>query len=429
MKRVVIIGAGFGGLALAKKLQKSKQYQVTLLDKNNFHTFQPLLYQVATGGLEPGNIAYPVRRIFRDQSKIHFKMCEVKGVDPLANKIFTTIGDIDYDIMVLAQGAKTNFFGNEQIAKHSLTLKSVTDSLDFRSNLIQNLESAINTMDDHDRSSMINVAIVGGGPAGLEMAGSVAEMRNYVLPKDYPELDFSLMRIYLFEAGNKLLSSMSAYSSKKSLEYLTSLGIEVRLNTQVKNYDGKIIELADGTQIPCQTLMWTAGVKGNDLPGMDMFSHLKGGRIEVDQFNRVNNLPNVFAIGDIALQVDDLNPKGFPMMATVAIQQGKHLGENLLRSENQKDWVPFKYFNKGAMATIGRNRAVADIAGFKFGGVFAWFLWMFVHIISLVGYRNKIVSFINWVENYINYDRPLGLIIRKYKRSKVDKAEEQTILE
>ena len=184
MKRVVIIGAGFGGLALAKKLQKSKQYQVTLLDKNNFHTFQPLLYQVATGGLEPGNIAYPVRRIFRDQSKIHFKMCEVKGVDPLANKIFTTIGDIDYDIMVLAQGAKTNFFGNEQIAKHSLTLKSVTDSLDFRSNLIQNLESAINTMDDHDRSSMINVAIVGGGPAGLEMAGSVAEMRNYVLPKD-----------------------------------------------------------------------------------------------------------------------------------------------------------------------------------------------------------------------------------------------------
>lgn len=429
MKRVVIIGAGFGGLALAKKLQKSSNYNVTLLDKNNFHTFQPLLYQVATGGLEPGNIAYPVRRIFRDQSKVHFKMCEVKSIDPLANKIFTSIGEVDYDILVMAHGAKTNFFGNSQIEAHSLTLKSVTDSLDFRSNLIQNLESAINTMDVSDRSSMINVGIVGGGPAGLEMAGAIAEMRNYVLPKDYPELDFSMMRIYLFEAGNKLLGNMSGFASKKSYEYLISLGIEVKLNTQVKNYDGETIELADGTQIPCQTLMWTAGVKGNDLPGMDMFSALKGGRVQVDQFNRVNNLPNVFAIGDIALQVDEIYPKGIPMLATVAIQQGKHLGENMLRSENQKEWKPFKYFNKGVMATIGRNRAVADIAGFKFGGIFAWFLWMGVHIISLVGFRNKLISFINWFENYINYDRPLGLIIRKYKRGKVDRAVEQTFLD
>ena len=416
-KKVVIIGAGFGGLNLAKKLEKSV-YQVILLDRNNFHTFQPLLYQVATGGLEPGNIAYPLRRTFRNVSNFTFKMCNVESINHLETKVITSIGDVEYDYLVLAQGSSTNFFGNAQIEINSLTLKTVSDALDFRSNLMQNLERAINALTEEDKEELVNVAIVGGGPAGLEMAGAIAEMKNYVLPKDYPEINFKLMHVVLFEAGDKLLANMSESASAKALEYLTKMGVEVKLNTQVKNYDGKKVELADGTTFNSETLMWTAGVKGNLIAGLQDQVEAKGGRFVVDAFNHVVPFKNIFAIGDIAIQVQSDYPKGVPMLATTAIQQGVHLAQNFMRVAQQKEPKPYTYFNKGVMATIGKNKAVADIWKLHFSGIGAWFLWMGVHIYSLVGFRNKLVSLLNWTMSYFNYDRPLGLIIRKYNKQK-----------
>lgn len=417
-KKVVIIGAGFGGLNMANKLGKS-DYEVVLLDRNNFHTFQPLRYQVATGGLESGNIAYPVRRTFRKVKNFSFKMCNVEQIVPQENKVVTSIGEIGYHYLVLAQGSSTNFFGNAEIEANSLTLKSVADALDFRSNLIQNLERAINALDEEEKEEIVNVAIVGGGPAGLEMAGAIAEMKNYVLPKDYPEIDFKLMHVVLFEAGDKLLANMSANASKKALEYLTKLGVEVKLNTQVKNYDGRKVELADGSTFSTDTLMWTAGVKGNGISGLEDLAEIKGGRVVVDEFNHVKGYKDIFAIGDIAIQVEPDYPRGVPMLAITAIQQGEHLAANFKRVNAYKDPKPYRYFNKGVMATIGRNKAVADIWKLHFSGIGAWFLWMGVHIYSLVGFRNKVMSLFNWTVSYFNYDRPLGLIIRKYNKQKI----------
>jgi len=418
MKNIVIIGAGFGGLNMAKKLEKSV-YQVTLLDRNNFHTFQPLLYQVATGGLEPGNIAYPVRRTFRKVPNFSFRMCNVERINHKEKKVITSIGDIHYDYLVLAQGSHTNFFGNDEIEANSLTLKTVSDALDFRSNLMQNLERAINAISKDEQEEIVNVAIVGGGPAGLEMAGAIAEMKNYVLPKDYPEIDFKLMHVVLFEAGDKLLGNMSAYASEKALEYLTKLGVEIRLNTHVKNYDGKKVVLADGSTFNTDTLMWTAGVKGNVIQGLEDVVALKGGRYTVDEYNHITPLKDVFAIGDIAIQVEEDYPHGVPMLATTAIQQGEHLAQNFIKVAQEVKPIAYKYHNKGVMATIGRNKAVADIGKFHFGGIGAWFLWMGVHIYSLVGFRNKVASLLNWTLSYFNYDRPLGLIIRKYSKRKL----------
>jgi NADH dehydrogenase len=419
MPKIIIVGAGFGGLNLAKKLVDSS-YEILLLDRNNYHTFQPLLYQVATGGLEAGNIAYPVRRTFRKTPNFRFKMCEVLAINHSQNTISTSIGEMDYDYLVLAQGSNTNFFGNTEIERNSITLKSVADALDFRSNLMQNLESSINAISNEEAEEIINIAIVGGGPAGLEMAGALAEMKNYVLPKDYPEIDFKLMHIQLFEAGNRLLANMSENASAKALQYLVKLGVEVRLNTAVKNYNGHKVELQDGSFFSCDTLMWTAGVKGNVITGLEDVVTAKGGRVEVDEENRITTLTNVFAIGDIAIQPQADYVKGVPMLATTAIQQAAHLASNFIRLQKGKEMEPFKYFNKGVMATIGRNRAVADIWKLKLSGFTAWFLWMGVHIYSLVGFRNKLLSLFNWVVSYFNYDRPLGLIIRKYKRQKTE---------
>ena len=419
MKKVIIIGAGFGGLALAKKLIDT-DYDVTLIDRNNYHTFQPLLYQVATGGLEAGNIAYPVRRTFRKSPNFHFKMGEVQEVVLNENKIKTTIGSIHYDYLVLAQGSTTNFFGNKEIEQNSITLKSVADALDFRSKLIQNLESSIDALSAEEAQEIVNIAIVGGGPAGLEMAGALAEMKKFVLPKDYPEIDFSLMHIQLYEAGEMLLANMSQNASDKALSYLQKLGVEVRLNTSVVNFNGKRVELKDGSFYPCETLMWTAGVKANSIPGLESIADARSGRLPVNQFNQLNQLDNVFAIGDISLQIEEDYSRGIPMLATAAIQQGQFLGENLIRLSKGKSLKSFSYRNKGVMATIGRNRAVADFGKLKISGFFAWFLWMGVHIYSLVGFRNKMFSLLTWSINYFNYDRPLGLVIRKYKGKQIE---------
>lgn len=413
--KIVIIGAGFGGIELAKRLKK-KPFEVLIIDRNNFHTFQPLLYQVATGGLEPDSVAYPIRRIFRKASNIFFRNAEVERIDYISKKIVTSIGEISYDYLVIATGSTTNFFNFASVSDQFLTLKSLTNSLDIRSCLMQNLEKSHSAKSPEEFDRILDVAIVGGGPAGIELAGALAEMRAHVLPKDYPELDLSKMQVYLFESGSELLQAMSVEAQRASLRYLEQLGVIVKLNSRVTDFDGQYVTLGDGEKFPTETVVWTAGVKGATIEGIPAESVAAGNRIAVDAYNEVKGLKDVYAIGDVAVCVDTENPRGLPMLAPVAQQQGIHLAQNLLAKSKGTSPSPFKYKNKGVMATIGKNRAVVDLPKWKFQGMFAWFVWMFVHIVSLAGFRSKIVTFINWSINYFNYDRPLGLIVRKYRR-------------
>ncbi len=413
----MIIGAGFGGIELAKALRKMP-FEVMLIDQNNYHNFQPLMYQVATGGLEPGSIAYPVRRIFRSYKNITFRMAEVLEVDLTGNQLQTSIGAISFDYLVIATGSQNNFFNFEPVKDKLLTLKSIPDALNMRSFLFQNLEKAMANRGEETLEEIINVAIVGGGPAGLELAGALAEMKRYVLPKDFPELDLSKMNINLYEAAPELLGAMSDQASAKSLEYLQKLGVNVFLNAMVKSYDKGQVTLADGTTFLTDTVIWTAGVKGAPIKGLPADAIIGGNRISVDEFNQVLGAGNCFAIGDVAAHVSADDPKGLPMLAPVAQQQGKHLAKNLLKHLHKEPLIPFEYKNKGVMATIGRKKAVVDLPHYKFQGGFAWIVWMFIHIFSLVGFRNKAVAFIDWLTNYFSYDRPLGLIIRPFNRKK-----------
>jgi NADH dehydrogenase len=412
--KVVIIGAGFAGISLAQNLKKSN-FDITILDENNHHTFQPLLYQVATGGLEPDSIAYPIRRIFRGQGNIRFRMAKVERIETDKNVVQTNIGEIEYDHLVIATGSTTNFFKFEGIKEKLFALKSITDALDLRSFLMQNLEKALTVM-QKDQSKVINVAIVGGGPAGLEMAGALSEMKTHVLPKDYPELDFDKMHVYLFEAASLLLPTMSQEASEASLKYLNELGVTVHLNAQVVEVYDQSLEVKDLGTFDAETVVWTAGVKGNVMAGINEEQLLPGNRIAVDEFNKVRHLENVYAIGDVAAHSKEGNKRGLPMLAPVGMQQGEQLAKNLVRLDQAREMKPFVFKDKGSMATIGRDRAVVDLPNAKFQGRFAWFVWMFVHLISLVGFRNKLVTLVGWTHNYFNYDRPLGLIIRKYNR-------------
>ncbi len=408
--KIVIIGAGFGGLKLVKALH-NKPVEILLIDRNNYHNFQPLMYQVATGGLEPGSIAYPVRRIFSNEKNVTFRMAEVQEVDVAKNQLSTTIGEFDFDYLVIASGSENNFYNFEPVKDKLLTLKSVPDALTMRNRIFQNLERAL----VHDRKKsleeIMNIAIVGGGPAGLELAGALAEMKRYIIPKEFPDLTLSKMSINLYEAGPQLLGAMSNEASAKSLEYLKEMGVNVFLNTPVKNYNGSTIELKDGSTFNTNTVIWSAGVKGSPIKGLPKEVINKGNRISVNEFNQVNEVDNIFAIGDVASHTTEENPKGLPMLAPVAQQQGELLAKNILKLIDHKPMKPFDYHNKGVMATIGRKKAVADLPNYKFQGWFAWFVWMFVHILSLAGFRSKIVTFIDWVFNYFSYDRPLGLIL------------------
>ena len=416
-KKVVIIGAGFGGVAMAKALRKSR-VDVLLIDQHNYHNFQPLMYQVATGGLEPGSIAYPVRRIFRFNKHITFRMGYVREVIPEENLLKTNIGDIPFDYLVIATGSQNNFFNFEEIKDRLLTLKSIPEALNMRSFIFQNLEKALANIDGEPLEEIMNIAIVGGGPAGIELAGALAEMKRYVLPKDFPELDLSLMSINLYEASPALLSAMSEEAQVKSLEYLQGLGIHVFLNARVQDYDGSVITLADGSSFRTDTVIWTAGVKGAPIGGLHREAIVGGNRIAVNEYNQVAGSTNIFAIGDVAAHITSEDPRGLPMLAPVAQQQGRHLARNLKRAVRGKAMEPFDYHDKGVMATIGRRKAVVDLKVWKFQGTFAWLVWMFVHIMSLVGFRNKIVAFFDWMVNYLTYDRPLGLIIRPYTKKK-----------
>jgi NADH dehydrogenase len=414
-KKVVIIGAGFGGISMAKSFKK-KPVDVLLIDQNNYHNFQPLMYQIATGGLEPYSIAYPVRRIFRDYKNITFRMAKVKSVDTSKKRIKTTIGLLEYDYLIIATGSKNNFFNFDSIKKTLLPLKSIPEALNLRSFIFQNLEKSLSKQNEENIEEILNIAIVGGGPAGIELAGALAEMKRHVIPKDFPDLDTSKLSINLYQSSPKLLFAMSDESSKKSLEYLKQLGINVKLNARVTNYDGDVLTIKDGSTFKTDTVIWTAGVKGAPINGLPEESIVGGNRILVDTLNKVIGTEDIYAIGDVSACITPQNPKGLPMLAPVAKQQGKLLAKNILKLIKGKEMIPFEYIDRGTMATIGRRKAVVDLPKWKFQGTFAWLVWMFVHIMSLVGFRNKFIALFNWMANYLTYDRPLGLIIRPHKR-------------
>jgi len=410
--RIVIIGGGFAGIKLIKKL-KNQPVQIVLFDRNNYHTFQPLLYQVATAGLEPDSIADPLRKQLEPVKNFFFRMGEVYSINPDSKTISTEIGEVDYDYLVLATGSQTNYFGNESIMQNGFPLKQIPQALDLRSHILQNFEAANIATDSGELSSRMNIVIVGGGPTGVEVAGAMGELKKNILPGDYPELDFDQMKIILLEGDSRLLQGMSEESGQRALKYLTKFDVEVRLNTMVESYDGLIAQLAGGDSINTHTLIWAAGVKGNFPKGINEEA-IERGRIKVNEFNMVHGHENIFAIGDIASMVTKEFSKGHPMLAPVAIQQGQHLAENLKFLLKEKPLKPFKYVDKGAMATIGRNKAVADLGKMKVGGFMAWLIWMFVHLISIIGFRNKIIVFSNWVWNYFTYDKGTRLIIRKF---------------
>ena len=413
--KVVIIGAGFGGIAIAKAF-KNKKVDVLLIDQNNYHNFQPLMYQIATGGLEPYSIAYPVRRIFRGYKNIRFRMAKVESVDSKAKQILTSTGKFSYEYLIIATGSQTNYFNFEPIKNEIFTLKSIPDALNIRNFIFQNLEKALAKPKDETLDEILSIAIIGGGPAGIEIAGALAEMKKYVIPRDFPDLDVSKMHINLYEANDRLLKVMSREASAKSLEYLTNMGINVNLNSRINSYENDKLTDVSGNVFYTDTVIWTAGVKGAPIEGLPETSILSGNRILVDAFNQVLNCDHVFAVGDVAACVTDENSRGLPMLAPVAQQQGKHLTKNILRKMNNKPILPFVYKDHGTMATIGRKKAVVDLPHWKFQGAFAWFVWMFVHIMSIVGFRNRAIALLNWAVNYFTYDKPLGLIIRPYKK-------------
>lgn len=413
--RVVVIGGGFAGLKVVGGLRNSGA-QVVLFDKFNHHTFQPLLYQVATSGLETNSIVFPFRKRFTQYPDFYFRLGEVNNINSEENFIETSIGRIDYDYLVLATGASTNFHGMEEVEKNSLAMKTITDAIKVRNRIIRNMEFALLTDDREVMNSLMDFVIVGGGPTGVELAGALAELKNQVFPKDYPELELNQMDIHLVESGPRLLNGMSKKASDKALEYLTHMGVKVYLNCAVKSYDGYTVEFNTGEKLVSRTLIWAAGVKGNPIAGLKPESIGRGNRLMVDQFNRVKGYENIFAVGDVALMAgDEKYPNGHPMMAPPAIQQGKLVAKNLKRIMGKQEMKPFSYFDKGSMATIGRNKAVVDMKGLKWQGFFAWLVWMFVHLISLVGFKNKFFVFISWVTSYFSYDKSNRLIIGRPK--------------
>ena len=413
LERVVIVGGGFGGIQLSKSLLKNKNFQVVLVDKQNYHTFQPLLYQVATGGLEPYSIAYSIRHIFRKKENFYFRMAEVKNIDTKANSIHTNIGDIEYDHLVVATGATTNLFNFENIKRQLFTLKSVPEALNMRSFFIQNFEKALLTDSTAEKESLMNVVIVGGGPTGVELAGALAELKNFVLPKDYPDLDMRRMNVHLIEAAPRVLATMSEEASEEAQKALEKLGVQIWTDTRVNSYDGFKISTNAEQDMNAHTLIWAAGVKGALIEGIDS---IERGRIKVDENNKIIASNNIYAIGDVAYMETKDSPKGHPMLAQVAIQQGKLLAKNLKSIIKNKPLEAFKYNDMGSMATIGRNKAVVDLPKMKFKGTFAWLIWMFIHLIAMVGFRNKLVALVNWSWSYLTYEKGVRLIIRPFNK-------------
>ncbi len=409
--RVVIIGAGFAGLRLARNLYKHN-FQIVLIDRNNYHQFQPLFYQVATSGLEPSSISFPLRKVFQKVKNMYIRVAEVHKILPEQKMIETSLGTAWYNYLVIATGATTNFFEMESFATNSIPMKSVSEALFLRNSLLENFEKAVTIRDKEAVKRLLNVVVVGGGPTGVEVCGALAEMRKFVLPKDYPELDFSHMTITLVEANSHLLHGMSDEAGEKALKYLTGLGVEVKLNHKVLNYNGSEVELEDKENFQTNTLIWAAGVKGQMPQGLRPEFIVRGNRIKVNSFNQIEGSPEIFAIGDIAYMETSDYPHGHPQVAQVALQQAGNLARNFIRLRNNQKMESFVYNDKGSMATVGRNRAVVDLPRLKFAGFPAWLVWMFVHLMSIVGVKNRLVIFINWLWNYLTYDQSLRLILR-----------------
>ena len=430
-KRVVIVGGGLGGLRLAEDLY-GVGMQVVLIDKNNFHQFPPLIYQIASAGIDPSSISFPFRQIFRKRKDFYFRMAEARMVDTDKKILQTSIGKIDYDYLVLAAGATTNFFGNKNIEDWAIPMKTVPEAMGLRNALLSNLERALTCATEEERQELLNVVIVGGGATGVEIAGALSEMKRYVIPYDYPDMDSSLMHIYLIEAGDRLLAGMSQDSSKKAYDFLKSMGVDIQFGKMVTDYRDHKVIMKDGTEIPTRTFLWVSGIRANAMPGIDE-SHLgRGFRFKVDQYNRIPGLEGVFAIGDQCLQTtDEAYPNGHPQVAQVAIQQAKNLAKNLKKiNEGLADssLTAFKYKNLGSMATIGRNKAVVEIGKLRSQGFFAWILWLVVHLRSILGVKNKMMVLLNWLWKYVSYNDSIRMITYATKpREVVERMErEQT---
>lgn len=417
--KLIILGAGFGGLRLARLLSNKQEIDITLIDRFNYHQFQPLFYQVATAGLDASNISFPLRKAFQKSKNVRIRMAEVERIDTAAKQVITNEDTYTYDYLVIVTGASTNFFGNKNLEEHAFPMKSTVEALQLRHKLIHNFEDALHADSEEELQRLMNVVVVGGGPTGVELSGAIAEMKKYVLPKDYPELDFSKMNIYLLEGTGKTLAAMSEQSSTQSLNYLQRLGVTVMTNSLLQDYDGKNVTLNDGTSIPSTLVIWAAGIKGNVPAGIDPSLIARGNRIKVDEFNFVQGFNNVFAIGDIAYMEEEHFPNGHPQVAPVAIQQATLLATNLLNLRQGKIAEPFRYKDKGAMATVGRNLAVVDVPKPKlhFGGFFAWLIWMGLHLILILGVKNRFFVFTNWLYNYFTYDQSLRLIFKEFYRS------------
>lgn len=422
-KRVVIVGGGLGGLRLAEDLYGSGM-QVVLIDKNNFHQFPPLIYQIASAGIDPSSISFPFRQIFRKRKDFYFRMAEARMVDTEKKILQTSIGKIDYDYLVLAAGATTNFFGNKNIEEWAIPMKTVPEAMGLRNALLSNFERALTCATEEERQELLNVVIVGGGATGVEIAGALSEMKRYVIPYDYPDMDSSLMHIYLIEAGDRLLAGLSQESSQKAYDFLKSMGVDIQFGKMVTDYRDHKVIMKDGTEIPTRTFLWVSGIRANAMPGIDE-SHLgRGFRFKVDEFNRIPGVEDVFAIGDQCLQTSDAAyPNGHPQVAQVAIQQAKNLAKNLKKIANGADssqLTAFHYNNLGSMATIGRNKAVVEIGKFRSQGFFAWVLWLVVHLRSILGVKNKVMVLLNWLWKYVSYNDSIRMITYATKPREVE---------
>lgn len=424
--KLIIIGGGFGGLRLARKLNNKPGFDITLIDRFNYHQFQPLFYQVATAGLDASNISFPLRKVFQKSKNVRFRMAEVSRIITAEKKVVTDAGEFGYDVLVIATGADTNFFGNQQLTDNAFPMKSTVEALQLRHRLLHNFEDALHVQSPLELQRLMNIVVVGAGPTGVELSGAIADMKRFVLPKDYPELDFSKMKIYLLEGTGKTLATMSEKSSMQSQQYLERLGVTVMTNTLLKNYDGKTVELQNGDTIETAMVIWAAGVKGNVPEGISSELVARGNRIKVNRYCQVNGFEDVYAIGDVAWMEEPAWPNGHPQVAPVAMQQADMLVNNLRRQEMKSSaglWEAFVYNDKGSMATVGRNLAVVDMPKPKlhFGGLFAWMIWMGLHLMLILGVKNRFFVFSNWLYNYFTYDQNLRLIFKEFYREPKNK--------
>ena len=414
-KRVIIIGAGFAGLKLARKLGSSA-YQVVMIDKRNYHQFQPLFYQVATSALEPSNISFPIRKVFQEHANLHFRNTELLEVRTDEKTIVTAAGELSYHKLIIATGVDTNYFGNGNIERYSIPMKTTAQAINLRNRILESFEAAILTDNKKEQTKQLSVVIVGGGPTGVELSGAMAELKRFVLPKDYPELDFNRMKIRLYEASPRLLNVMSEKASTDALKFLTKLGVEVYLNTMISDYDGENMTLGDGTVYQVQNLVWAAGVGGKRIKGISEEHYVRANRLAVDRCNQIIGLKDVYALGDIANMQTELFKNGHPQVAQVAIQQALKLAKNLLKNTEE----PFEYKDKGSMATVGRNMAIVDLPKFSFSGSIAWLVWLMVHLMAIVGVKNRLFIIINWAQSYFSRDQSLRVLIRPFKKKERD---------